>query len=92
MIMPNPQGDHAMSQHTPGQVCGWCQRQMIPGIAMSAQFGRVETLECPLHAAAPELLAALERICRAQERCAGDNPLDAVIDDARTAIAKAKGE
>jgi hypothetical protein len=54
--------------------------------------GWVRPHNARLIAAAPELLEALERICRAQERCAGDNPLDGVIDDARAALAKAKGD
>ena len=43
---------------------------------------------CPLHAAAPDLLAALELLLRTPN----DNSLGPALDAAHAAIAKAKGE
>ncbi len=45
-----------------------------------------------LFAAAPELLAALQRIIRAADRMPIDSPLDGIIDEARAAIARATGQ
>lgn len=42
--------------------------------------------------AAPDLLATLERICAAESRMSGNNPIAGLCDEARAAIAKAKGE
>jgi hypothetical protein len=87
-----------MSQHTPGPWT-WEPPNGIPADGYDARVlgaengytvGWVRPHNARLIAAAPDLLAVLERICRAQERCAGDNPLDALIDEARAAIAKAK--
>lgn len=41
---------------------------------------------------APALLAALERIVAAESRMPGNNPIAGLCDDARTAIAAARGE
>jgi hypothetical protein len=68
--------------------------------------GRIAMMECEndelsddevtanarLIAAAPDLLATLERICAAESRMSGNNPIAGLCDEARAAIAKAKGE
>lgn len=45
-----------------------------------------------LIAAAPELLAALQRIIRAADRMPIDSPLDGLIDNARDIVARATGQ
>ncbi len=42
-----------------------------------------------LYAAAPALLAALQKLVRAIDRLPGNNPLDGLADEARDAIANA---
>lgn len=44
-----------------------------------------------LIAAAPDLLAALQTLVRAIDRLPGNNPLDGLADEARSAIARATG-
>ena len=44
-----------------------------------------------LMAAAPDLLAALQKLVRAVDRLPGNNPLDGLADGARAAINKATG-
>jgi len=44
-----------------------------------------------LIAAAPALLAALQKLVRAIDRLPGNNPLDGLADEARDAIANAMG-
>jgi hypothetical protein len=48
--------------------------------------------DAALIAAAPDLLAALQRIVRAADRMPIDSPLDGIIDEARAAIARATGQ
>ncbi len=48
--------------------------------------------DAALIAAAPDLLAALQRIIRAADRMPIDSPLDGIIDEARAAIARATGQ
>jgi hypothetical protein len=69
-----------MTAHTPGLIYKCDERLDIGQL-------------CPLHAAAPELLAALERIIVTHDAsCAGPECGIAGIDKARTAIARARGE
>lgn len=51
-----------------------------------------EIANARLIAAAPDILAALEQIVRAVDRMPGNNPLEGLADNARAAIAKAKGK
>jgi hypothetical protein len=52
----------------------------------------VSERDAALIAAAPDLLAALQRIIRAADRMPIDSPLDGIIDEARAAIARATGQ
>ena len=58
-----------------------------------SQGGSVE--QCAngrLMAAAPDLLAALQKLIGAIDRLPGNNPLDGLADEARAAIARATGK
>jgi hypothetical protein len=44
-----------------------------------------------LIAQAPAMHDILARLCRAQERISGDNPLDGLLDDARTILRTIEG-
>ena len=47
--------------------------------------------DAALMAAAPALLAALQKLVRAIDRLPGNNPLDGLADEARASIANATG-
>jgi len=53
-----------------------------------AHGGAIHPDDAALIAAAPDLLAALQRIVRAADRMPIDSPLDGIIDEARATIAK----
>lgn len=73
-----------MSAHTPGSTCNDCGNGL----------GRNSTVYlCPLHAAAPALLEALERMEWEFTRTAAPNGENlSIIAEARAAIALAKGD
>ena len=77
-----------MSSHTPGPYCDDC----------GCRWGKGMIIRCPVHAAAPELLAALHSTLR---QCLGAmgiaSPgqranIKAAIDKADAAIARAEGK
>jgi hypothetical protein len=72
-----------MSQHTPGP-CG-CYYQVA--VLKFPLKGRI--VYCPTHAAAPDLLAALEEFATMAEQN-NYHAMDMALDRARAAIAKAK--
>ena len=70
--------------------------QGYPLVVISAQGLQVAAVnaspeDAALMAAAPALLAALQKLVRAIDRLPGNNPLDGLADEARAAIANAKG-
>ena len=83
-----------MSTHTPGP---WAMTRKAtnhqhlsgPGPGLIADIHRDE--DAAIIAAAPDLLAALQKLVRAIDRLPGNNPLDGLADEARAAIAKATG-
>ena len=82
--------------HTPGP---WtiraADRAIVPvsdPARLVAHGGAIHPDDAALIAAAPELLAALQRIVRAADRMPIDSPLDGIVDEARAAIARATGQ
>jgi hypothetical protein len=71
-----------MSAHTPGPRCPNCDRPLIRGTSVVGG----EAMECPLHAAAPSLLEALEEMVIYAEGVPGEG-----FAKARAAIALARG-
>jgi hypothetical protein len=65
--------------------CG-CEVERI-----SAVLGKYRVTHCPVHSAAPELLEALEITLEAFENFTAIHSGD-IVEGARTAIAKARGE
>jgi hypothetical protein len=63
-------------------ICDTAEHCVLRGAPRAAADAR-------LIAAAPCLLAALQRIARAADRLPIDSPLDGIIDEARAAIARA---
>ncbi len=89
--------------YTPGP---WAAKpSMLRAVCITSASGPVATTSSASHvsrdtnianarliAAAPELLAALNKLVRAIDRLPGSNSLDGLADEARAAIAKATGE
>lgn len=92
-----------MSLHTPGP---WAAKpSMLRAVCITSASGPVATTSSASHvsrdinianarliAAAPELLAALNKLVRAIDRLPGNNSLDGLADEARAAVAKATAE
>lgn len=64
---------------------------------LTIEAGAHESIHCPLHAAAPALLAALINLVTAEDRYVResgmklDDPISAAVEDARAAIHAANG-
>ena len=79
-------------KHTPGpwtcKVTDYAGQYLIP--ETSEVMGKEDAANARLIAASPELLAALEAVCDGWENWADTAKIDAAIDQASAAIAKAR--
>lgn len=74
---------HAPARHAASQRIADC-RALLPAAELRANAALI--------AAAPDLLAMLEKLTRAVERLPAASPLDGLAEDARAVIARATGE